>query len=140
MLLAARVLTDRGVMTLSCGVDLVEIDRVAAVIGRWGYRFLLRIFTDAERAYCRGRVPELAVRFAAKEAVSKALGTGIVGMAWRDIEVVPDPRGKPLVVLHNRAKARAAELGLTAFEISLSHSRDMAIAMVVAQGVNRAGS
>ncbi len=140
MLLAARVLTDRGVMTLSCGVDLVEIDRVAAVIGRWGDRFLIRIFTDAERAYCRGRVPELAVRFAAKEAVSKALGTGIVGMAWRDIEVVPDPRGKPLVVLYNRAKARAAELGLTAFEISLSHSRDMAIAMVVAQGVNRAGS
>ncbi len=118
----------------------MEIDRVAAVIGRWGDRFLIRIFTDTERAYCRGRVPELAVRFAAKEAVSKALGTGIVGMAWRDIEVVPDPRGKPLVVLHNRAKARAAELGMTAFEISLSHSRDMAIAMVVAQGVNRAGS
>ncbi|RLT56456.1 MAG: holo-[acyl-carrier-protein] synthase, partial [Chloroflexi bacterium] len=71
-------------MRLSCGVDLVEIDRVAAVIGRWGDRFLTRVFTDAERAYCRGRVPELAVRFAAKEAVSKALGTGIVGMAWRD--------------------------------------------------------
>jgi holo-[acyl-carrier protein] synthase len=121
-------------------VDLVEIDRVAAVIGRWGDRFLTRVFTDAERAYCRGRVPELAVRFAAKEAVSKALGTGIVGMAWRDIEVVPDPRGKPLVVLHNRARARASELGLTAFEISLSHSRDMAIAMVVAQGANRAES
>jgi len=127
-------------MRLSCGVDLVEIDRVAAVIGRWGDRFLTRVFTDAERAYCRGRVPELAVRFAAKEAVSKALGTGIVGMAWRDIEVVPDPRGKPLVVLHNRARARATELGLTALEISLSHSRDMAIAMVVAQGANRAES
>lgn len=127
-------------MRLSCGVDLVEIDRVAAVIGRWGDRFLTRVFTDAERAYCRGRVPELAVRFAAKEAVSKALGTGIVGMAWRDIEVVPDPRGKPLVVLHNRAKARATELGLTSFEVSLSHSRDMAIAMVVAQGADRAES
>ena len=60
--------------------------------------------------------------------------------AWRDIEVVPDPRGKPLVVLHNRARARATELGLTAFEISLSHSRDMAIAMVVAQGADRAES
>ncbi len=127
-------------MTLSCGVDLVEIDRVAAVLVRWGDRFLTRVFTEAERAYCRGRVPELAVRFAAKEAVSKALGTGIVGMAWRDIEVVPDPRGKPLVVLHNRAKARATELGLIDFEISLSHSRDMAIAMVVAQSVDRVGS
>ncbi|MSQ43292.1 MAG: holo-[acyl-carrier-protein] synthase [Chloroflexi bacterium] len=127
-------------MTLSCGVDLVEIDRVAAVIGRWGDRFLIRVFTDAERAYCRGRVPELAVRFAAKEAVSKALGTGIVGISWRDIEVVPDPRGKPLVVLHNRAKARATATGLTAFEISLSHSRNMAIAIVVAQGVGREGS
>ena len=103
-LATAGQLTDGGYMRLSCGVDLVEIDRVAAVIGRWGDRFLTRVFTDAERAYCRGRVPELAVRFAAKEAVSKALGTGIVGMAWRDIEVVPDPRGKPLVVLHNRAK------------------------------------
>ncbi len=139
-LATAGQLTDGGYMRLSCGVDLVEIDRVAAVIDRWGDRFLTRVFTDAERAYCRGRVPELAVRFAAKEAVSKALGTGIVGMAWRDIEVVPDPRGKPLVVLHNRAKARATELGLTAFEVSLSHSRDMAIAMVVAQGADRAES
>lgn len=121
-------------MTLACGVDLIEIDRVAAVIVRWGERFLTRIFTPAEVAYCRGRVPELAVRFAAKEATSKALGTGIVGISWREMEVVSDRRGKPTMVLHGRAAARAAEIGLRQFEISLSHSRAMAIAMVVASG------
>ncbi len=121
-------------MTLACGVDLIEIDRVAAVIVRWGERFLTRIFTPAEVAYCRGRVPELAVRFAAKEATSKALGTGIVGMSWREMEVVSDRRGKPTMVLHGRAAARAAEIGLRQFEVSLSHSRAMAIAMVVASG------
>lgn len=121
-------------MTLACGVDLIEIDRVAAVIVRWGERFLTRIFTPAEVAYCRGRVPELAVRFAAKEATSKALGTGIVGISWREMEVVPDRRGKPTMVLHGRAAARAAEIGLRQFEVSLSHSRAMAIAMGVASG------
>lgn len=121
-------------MTLACGVDLIEIDRVAAVIVRWGERFLTRIFTPAEVAYCRGRVPELAVRFAAKEATSKALGTGIVGISWREMEVVSDRRGKPTMVLHGRAAARAAEIGLRQFEVSLSHSRAMAIAMVVASG------
>ena len=121
-------------MTLSCGVDLIEVDRVAAVVARWGDRFLNRIYTPGEVAYCRGRVPELAVRFAAKEATSKALGTGIVGISWREMEVVPDSRGKPTMVLHGKAAARAAAIGLHRFEVSLSHSREMAIAMVVAVG------
>lgn len=121
-------------MNLSCGVDLIEVDRIAAVLARWGDRFLTRIYTPGEVAYCRGRVPELAVRFAAKEATSKALGTGIVGIAWREMEVVPDLRGKPTMVLHGKAAKRAAEIGLAQFEVSLSHSREMAIAMVVASG------
>jgi len=119
-------------MVLSVGVDVIEIDRVAAVILRWGPRFLNRVYTDLELRYCRGRVPELAARFAAKEAISKALGTGIRGLAWRDMEILPDPLGKPTVTLHDRARVRAASLGLTSFAISLSHSRDNAIAMVVA--------
>lgn len=125
-------------MNLSCGVDLIEVERVADVVERWGDRFLARVFTVGEVAYCRGRAPELAVRFAAKEATSKALGTGIVGISWREMEVVPDHRGKPTIVLHGRAAERAALIGLDRFEVSLSHSRDMAIAMVVATGPGRA--
>lgn len=116
----------------SVGVDIIEIDRIAAVVERWKDKFLKRVFTDAELRYCRGRIPELAVRFAGKEAITKALGTGIRNLAWREMEILPDALGKPLVTLHGRALARAKALRLAAFAISLSHSRDHAIAMVVA--------
>lgn len=119
-------------MTSSVGVDIVEIERVAEVIARWQEKFLQRVYTEAELRYCRGRIPELAARFAGKEAISKALGTGIRGLAWREMEILPDPLGKPLVTLHARARARAEAIGLTHFAISLSHSRDFAVAMVVA--------
>jgi holo-[acyl-carrier protein] synthase len=115
-------------------VDIIEIERIEAILQRHGQRFLQRIYTPAEQAYCRGRVPELAVRFAAKEAVSKALGTGLWGIAWREMEILGDERGKPLVHLHGRAKARAEELGLSEFSVSLSHSRDYAVAFVMAAG------
>lgn len=118
---------------LTTGVDIVEIQRVADVIARWGAKFLNRVYTPAELAYCRGRIPELAARFAGKEAIAKALGTGIRGLAWRDMEILPDPLGKPLITLHDRARVRADTLGLTELAISLSHSRDFAVAMVVAQ-------
>lgn len=118
---------------LSVGVDIVEIGRVGAVVERWNEKFLSRVYTASELRYCRGRIPELAVRFAGKEAISKALGTGIRGLSWKDMEIVPDPFGKPLVRLHGRAQARADALGLREFAISLSHSRDYAVAMVVAQ-------
>ena len=122
-------------LPLAVGVDLVEIRRIERAIERWGDRFLERIYTPAETARCRGRVPELAVRFAAKEAVSKALGVGIWwrgGIGWQDAEVLSDPLGKPLVVLHGRAAERAQFLGLSEWAISLSHSDETAIAMVVA--------
>ena len=118
--------------TLSVGVDIIEIVRIGAAIERWGDHFLERIYTPAEITYCRGRVSELAARFAAKEAVSKALGTGIFGLSWTEIEVEPDSRGKPLVKLHGRAADRAEFLGLSEFAISLSHSNDNAVAFVVA--------
>ena len=117
---------------LSVGVDIVEIARIGAAVERWGERFLERIYTPAEIAYCRGRVSELAARFAAKEAVSKALGTGIFGLSWTEIEVEADSRGKPLVKLHGRAADRAEFLGLRDFALSLSHSNDNAVAFVVA--------
>jgi len=123
--------------SLSCfsvGVDIIEIERIDVVLQRHGQRFLQRVYTPAEQAYCRGRVPELAVRFAAKEAISKALGTGLWGITWREMEILCDKRGKPLVHLHDRARARAEELGLFEFAVSLSHSRDYAVAFVMATG------
>lgn len=117
---------------LSAGVDIIEIERIERAISRWDDRFLNRVYTPAELALCRGRVPELAVRFAGKEAISKVLGTGLFGVSWREMEVLADARGKPLVHLHGRAAVRAMELGLADMAISLSHSRDYAVAFVVA--------
>lgn len=117
---------------LQCGVDIIEIPRVAEVIERWGDKFLNRIYSDAERQFCRGRVPELAVRFAAKEGVSKTLGTGIRGIRWREIEILIDRRGRPLVFLHGQAAARARQINLTRWAVSLTHERTIGIAMVMA--------
>ncbi|OGO06742.1 MAG: holo-[acyl-carrier-protein] synthase [Chloroflexi bacterium RBG_13_56_8] len=119
---------------LSVGVDIAEIARIARVLERWGERFTRRVYTPAEVAYCRGRIPELAARFAAKEAISKALGTGIVGVYWNEMEVLCDRRGKPGIKLYGNALARAQELGLKEWAVSLSHSADTAIAFVVASG------
>ena len=116
---------------LYVGVDIIEIDRIAAVAERYPARFSRRIYTEGERAYCRGRPPQFASRFAAKEAVMKALGTGTRGVGWREIEVVRMPGKAPEIVLHGRAKARAEELGATRLALSLSHSRDYAVASVV---------
>lgn len=117
---------------LQCGIDLIEIERIAEVVGRWGDKFLHRVWTERELAFCRGRFPELAARFAGKEATSKALGTGLVGLVWREIEILPDRRGKPLLFLHGNARERADLLGLNTWAISLTHSRQLASAMVVA--------
>ena len=119
---------------LSVGVDITDIVRIERAIERWGERFLRRIYTPDELAYCRGRVRELAARFAAKEAISKALGTGMVGVAWREMEVVVDRRGKPLVRLHGNALARARTLELSEWAVSLSHTDGQAVAMVAASG------
>jgi holo-[acyl-carrier protein] synthase len=109
----------------------VELDRIEKVLKRHPERFLARIYTPAEIAFCRGRVPELAGRFAAKEATMKALGTGIRGVGWRDIEVLPNRRGKPLLLLHGRAALRAETLGLTDVDVSLTTAREFAAAVVV---------
>lgn len=118
-------------MEYAVGIDVIEIARVRKVLERHPQRFLSRVFTEEEVAFCRGRVPELAARFAAKEAVMKALGTGARGLAWREIEVLPNRRGKPLIYLHGLAKKRAETIGLRAVDISLTHSHELAIAAVV---------
>lgn len=127
-------------MNLQIGVDLVEIPRISSVLERHGQRFLDRIYTPAEQKRARGRPAELAARFAAKEATMKALGTGRRGVSWREVELLSDPRGRPLLRLHGRAAARAAELGLTGFSVSLSHERSLAVAMVVAWGEEPLGN
>lgn len=116
------------------GLDMVEIARIEGAIARWGMRFLHRVYTEAEIRYCRNRVPELAVRFAAKEAAMKALGTGIRGVGWREIEILTNQEGSPSVHLYGRARSRSEELGLSDLAVSLSHSREYAIASVVGGG------
>ena len=121
-------------MQLSTGIDVIEIERIERAVDRFGERFLRRISTEAEVAYCRGRAQRLAGRFAAKEAVSKALGVGIRTLSWRDIEVLPDKRGKPTVRLHGRAAAIAERRQLVHFDVSITHSRSDAVVVVVAWG------
>ena len=120
-------------MTLASGVDIIEISRVKQVLERYGQRFLDRVYTAGEIAYCRGRAPNLAARFAAKEATMKALGTGVRGVGWKDIEVVRHESGAPSVLLHGRGKRRAQQLGVREISLSLSHSREYAVAFVVIQ-------
>ena len=121
----------QSALTLGSGVDIIEISRVRQVLERYGQRFLDRVFTSEEAAYCRGRAPNLAVRFAAKEATMKALGTGIRGVDWKDVEVVRQDSGAPSILLHGRGKARAQRLGVLEISVSLSHSREYAVAFVV---------
>jgi holo-[acyl-carrier protein] synthase len=121
-------------MKLSTGIDLVEIERLEEAIGRHGRRFLERIYTPGELDELGHNVCSLAGRFAAKEAVAKALGTGIGLVAWREIEVLPGPERAPVLHLHGEAARRAEALGLSAWSISLSHTHKYAVAMAVGMG------
>ncbi|GAB4532559.1 MAG: holo-ACP synthase [Anaerolineales bacterium] len=117
---------------LRVGADLVEISRLEQAITRHGERFLARIYTPGEREECAGQLSSLAARWAAKEAVAKALGTGIGVVAFREIEVRRGPQREPHLYLHGNAAALAAQLGLSEWAISLSHTAQYAIAMVAA--------
>lgn len=114
------------------GIDLIDIDRISAVLGRHPDRFRNRVLTEGERAYCRGRVERIAGRWAAKEAISKVLGLGVRGVGWRDIEILPNRAGAPQVLLHRRAASRAEALGLDEVTVSISHERHLAAAVAVA--------
>jgi len=126
------------VAVLSTGIDIVEIDHLTQVIERRGARFVQRVFTAAERAYCDGRpCPPMhyAGRFAVKEAVLKAIRTGMIkGLSWHDIEVEIGPLGEPSVRLTGGAARRAEEMGITAMHVSISHTEQYAVASAVADG------
>lgn len=123
---------------LGHGIDIVEIDRIREMLAHHENRFLARCFTLAEQAHSAGRKrrdEHLAARFAAKEAVYKALGTGqTAGIAWTDIEVVSEPSGRPKLRLHNKAQEVSMGLGITEWHLSLSHSHQAAVASVIACG------
>ncbi len=116
-----------------CGIDSIENERVTEGIARFGERFLNRFFTAGERTDCADQPHRLAARIAAKEAVSKALGTGIGDVQWVEIEIrVNNPRNRPTLILHGAAAALADELGLTQWDISLTHTKDHASAIAIA--------
>ena len=116
---------------LHSGIDIIEIDRIQNVLFKYPSRFLTKIFTEYEINYCRGRATQLAARFASKEAAMKALGTGTRGVGWKEVEVQRLRSGKPYIILHGRAKKRAKLMGITKIELSISHSKNLATAMVI---------
>lgn len=123
-------------MIVGVGVDIVEVGRIARALERQPDRFIQRMFTPQEIAYCcasevqkHGR---LAARFAAKEAALKALGLGLRGVKWTDVEVLRDPEGRPSLRLLGRLADIAREQGVTGFHVSISHTKEYALAQVVA--------
>jgi holo-[acyl-carrier protein] synthase len=115
------------------GIDLVEVERIAQTVARFGPRFLERVFTEEELQEGRRRITWLAGRFAAKEACAKALGTGVgAAVAWRDMQVLRQPSGKPSLRLLGDAAARAAALDIAQLDLSISHTHQYAVAVVVA--------
>lgn len=119
---------------LVTGIDLIEIERISGVIERFGARFLERVFTSQELAEVGDNVASLAARFAAKESVAKALGTGIGDIRWKEIEINRGPSCEPILLLHGTAQRLADEQCLDTWSISLSHTHTHAIAMAVALG------
>lgn len=117
---------------LACGVDLIEIARFKKLSPAIRSRFIKRVFTADEVELCGGREESLAGRFAAKEAVAKALGCGIGLVHWQDIETLADENQQPCLKLHGQAHAIAAELGLTLWSVSITHTAELAMAFVVA--------
>jgi holo-[acyl-carrier protein] synthase len=122
-------------MIVGTGIDIAEVPRIEASIARFGNRFLHRIFTESEMRYCdskANRIERYAARFAAKEAAMKAIGTGWNhGVSWRDIEVCRQPGGLPTIAFHGKAAQFAAKLGAVHVALSLSHTKEFAIAQVI---------
>ncbi len=124
-------------MILGLGTDLIEIERVQKSLARFGQRFMERVFTEGEIAYCKQKkhsAESFAARFAAKEAAAKALGTGIAhGISWREIEVRRNPGERPTLHLMGRAAERADSMGVRHLQLSLTHNNSVAMAVVIAE-------
>ena len=126
----------RFFMIYGIGVDLVKVARIERVLARYGDRFCARVFTEGEIAYCRGKswaAAGFAMRFAAKEAFSKALGVGLRkgGIRWREVEVIPNSLGKPEIFVSCRAAQLCAEAGITGMHLSLTDEDGRALAVVI---------
>jgi holo-[acyl-carrier protein] synthase len=119
---------------LRTGIDILEIKRLDETLQRHGKRFLERVYTRRELDEVGSNLASLAARFAAKEAVSKALLCGFGPIAWRDVEVVRGPNREPVLLLHGEAARRAAEQGLSSWSLSLTHCKEYAAAVVVMMG------
>lgn len=122
-------------MIVGIGIDIIEIDRIRSIYQRHKERFANRILTSAEQAYVFQHADpgaRLAGRWAAKEAALKALGTGLAqGIRWRDVEILPDENGKPILTFHARAAELAAELSAKCFHVSITHDQTSAFAQVI---------
>lgn len=118
-------------MSVSVGIDIVEIERIKQAVSSYRDSFLHRIYTDSELDYCKNRLSRLAARFAAKEAVLKVLGTGAWGINWKEIEVLSTTNSKPAIRLYGKIKDKAITSGITDISVSLSHEKKYAIACVI---------
>lgn len=121
---------------LRTGIDLVEIRRITALKPEIRSRFLNRVFTAAELEICGGRDESLSGRFACKEAVSKALGTGFGEVSWQEIEIGNDERKMPVLILSGNAQKIADGLGISQWSVSISHTREYAVAVAVGTGIS----
>ena len=123
---------------IGTGLDATEISRIAETIERYGERFIRRIFTEGEIAYCRRKrdfASSFAARFAAKEAAMKAIGTGLRhGVTWHDVEVGREPGGRPTILFTGKAAEFAAQLGMKRVALSLTHTEETAMAQVILEG------
>jgi holo-[acyl-carrier protein] synthase len=117
---------------LHTGIDMIEVDRLKKAIDRHGEKFLQRIFTESELEQLRDDVPSLTARWAAKEAVAKALHTGIGNVSWQEIEILRGPAREPVLTLYGAAEKISKKEGITQWSVSISHTIDYAVAMVVA--------
>ncbi|NLT96278.1 MAG: holo-ACP synthase [Clostridia bacterium] len=123
-------------MIIGIGTDIIEISRIKKAV-QTRPKLVQRVFTGREMDYCQNTgnyFPSVAARFAAKEAVAKALGTGFREFGWQDIEIINDSLGKPKVITYGKAQRKAQELGVHTIHVSLSHCREYAVAMVVLEG------
>ncbi|MFZ0448346.1 MAG: holo-ACP synthase [Desulfatiglandaceae bacterium] len=130
-------------MIYGIGVDLVKIERMERILGKWGDRFVRRVFSPSEIGICSKRAhppSAFALRFAAKEAFSKAMGLGMKGgIVWRDIEVFNEPGGKPGLRLSGESARRCTERHITDIHLSLTDEKEYGIAMVVLENSNETG-
>ena len=123
-------------IVMKTGIDLIEVERFRSQKPEIYKRFIERVYTDKEREYCGENEQHLAGRFAAKEAVAKALGCGIGVVSWQEIEILNDELGAPVLHLHGKAAERADALGLSVWSVSITHLKDYAAAVAVGSGIS----